>query len=149
MGFEMSDMTSTQPQYEHTSPPPEVSERRLWFEFMGTIIAWHILGILEVVITWVGCNHQEQLGGPSPHPAAHALYFVAWTSIFAVALMAGRMSYRSWRRLSETTELLNAEGRERKQFMSLAGLFVSLTLGFGFLWLSLPLFILQMCARTR
>jgi len=59
------------------------------------------------------------------------------------------MSYRSWRTLSAVRDLLSAEGRERKEFMSLAGLFISLTLGVGMIWLCLPLFIVQMCARAR
>ena len=59
------------------------------------------------------------------------------------------MSYRSWRRLSGAAGLLSAEGRERKEFMSLCGLFISVTLGFGFVWMCIPLFMLQMCARTR
>jgi hypothetical protein len=58
-------------------------------------------------------------------------------------------AYRSWRALSGEQELLRAEGRERREFMSLSGLFISVTLGFGFLWMCLPLFLLQMCARAR
>jgi hypothetical protein len=59
------------------------------------------------------------------------------------------MAYRTWRKLSDAGGLLNAEGRERKEYMSLCGLFITFTLGCGFVWLCLPLFILQMCLRTR
>jgi hypothetical protein len=77
------------------------------------------------------------------------LYFVMWFALAGLALLGGWMSYRSWRMLSETSDLLYAEGRERKEFMSQAGFFISLTLGIGMLWLSLPLFLIEMCARTR
>ena len=33
--------------------------------------------------------------------------------------------------------------------MALLGVFVSLTLGFSVIWLALPLFILDLCVRTR
>ena len=145
----MADPTIIERQPEDASHGETVSNRRLWFEFAATVIAWHVLGVLEVVITWAACTHDEQFGGPSSHPAARALYFVAWAAVFGINLVAARMSYRSWRRLSDAPGLLCAEGRERKQFMSLAGLFISLTLGLGFVWLCLPLFILQMCARAR
>jgi hypothetical protein len=102
-----------------------------------------------MLITWRACVHEEQFGGPSSHPGALALYFVMWIVLFGLVTFAGTMSYRSWRTLSGARKLLAAEGQERKEFMSLAGLFISLTLGVGMVWLCLPLFILQMCARAR
>ena len=126
-----------------------ISNRRLWFEFAASATGWLSLGCLDMVIAWRACVHQEQFGGPSPHPGARILYFLLWIVTFGVASLAGSMSYRTWRTLSGASELLRAEGRERREFMSLAGLFISITLGIGFLWMCLPLFMLQMCARTR
>jgi hypothetical protein len=122
---------------------------RLWLEFGSSVIAWLTLNCLNVIVAWRACVHQEQFGGPSYHPGARILYFVLWIGLFGVAAVAGGMSYRTWRKLSGAADLLSAEGRERKDFMSLCGLFISVTLGFGFLWLSLPLFMLQMCTRAR
>ena len=124
-------------------------DRRLWFEFGASATAWLCLGSLDMVIAWRACVHQEQFGGPSSHPGARILYFVLWIALFGLAALAGSMSYRTWRTLSGAGELLRAEGREREEFMSLSGLFISVTLGFGFLWMCLPLFMLQMCARAR
>jgi hypothetical protein len=146
-----SDMASStnnawQPQ---TSNQEKVANSRLWFEFGATATAWLCLGSLDMVIAWRACVHQEQFGGPSSHPGARLLYFLLWISLFGLTAFAGRMSYRSWRALSGEQELLRAEGRERREFMSLSGLFISVTLGFGFLWMCLPLFLLQMCVRAR
>ncbi|MGA7158753.1 MAG: hypothetical protein WBY53_18045 [Acidobacteriaceae bacterium] len=103
----------------------------------------------DMFISWLACVHQEQYGGPSYHPFARALFFIFAVLLFGLALLTGYMSYRSWRDLSRASDLIQAEGRERKEFMSLAGFFISVTLGFGIFWLSIPLFIFQMCARAR
>ena len=129
--------------------PEEISNRRVWFEFAASAASWLFLGCLESVIAWRACVHQEQFGGPSPHPVR----------AFFISCCGSRYSAsRHWPascptalggRLCGTSNLLRAEGRERKEFMSLSGLFISITLGIGFLWMCLPLFMLQMCARTR
>lgn len=146
MAFDMTNSLSNDLQAEAAAPQ---SDRRLWFQFAAAAIAWHVLCASDMMILWGACVHQEQFGGPSSHPGAFILFFVLWFVLFGLAALAGLMSYRSWRRLSGSSELLRAEGRDRKEFMSLAGLFVSVTLGAGFIWLCLPLFILEMCARTR
>ena len=145
----MTVQSSSDGQIEVAHDPAPIPNRRLWFQVAGSGIAWFSLGLADIVITWRACVHEEQFGGPSSHPGARVLYFVMWFLLAALALLAGWMSYRSWRSLSEKSDLLYAEGREREEFMSQAGFFISLTLGIGILWLSLPLFLIEMCARTR
>jgi len=70
-------------------------------------------------------------------------------ALFATIVTSGIVSYRNWRRLSADADLESAEGRGREEFMALLGVFVSLTLGFSVLWLALPLFVLDLCVRTR
>ena len=130
-------------------PAEEHGNFRLWFEFGTSLISWLCLGLLNSVVLWRACVHQEQSGAPSAHPGARILFFVLWAALFGLTALTGTMSYRSWRNLSGASELLRAEGRERKEYMSLCGLFISVTLGIGFLWLCLPLFMVQMCLRTR
>lgn len=134
---------------ENAGSVAEIPNGRLWFQLAATGVAWFSLGLADIVITWRACVHEEQFGGPSSHPGARLLYFGIWIAVFCLVLLAGTMSYRSWRLLSRVSDLLYAEGRERKEFMSQAGFFISLTLGIGLIWLCLPLFILQMCARIR
>lgn len=149
MDSEMTNSMSSALQPEAANSPEAISNRRLWFEFAASAIAWLCLGTFDVVIIWRACVHLEQFGAPSSHPGARILHFVLWITLFGIAAMAGSMSYRTWRALSGANELLRAEGRERKEFMSLSGLFISVSLGIGFLWMCLPLFILPMCARAR
>jgi hypothetical protein len=149
MGSEMTNTMSAGFQPQAPDNAQKISNRRVWFEFAASAGSWIFLGFFESVIAWRACVHQEQFGGPSPHPGARILYFLLWIASFSLALLAGSMSYRTWRRLCGASKLLRAEGRERQEFMSLSGLFITVTLGFGFFWMCLPLFMLQMCARTR
>ncbi len=149
MASDMKNTISGAWQAESASIPGGISNRRLWFEFSASVASWLSLGLLDSVIAWRACVHQEQFGNPSPHPGARILFLALWCVLFGLAALAGSMSYRTWRTLSGAANLLNAEGRERQEFMSLSGLFISITLGIGFLWMCLPLFMLQMCGRTR
>lgn len=129
--------------------PGAVPNRFLWLQVSGAAIAWLGLRLADVIISWLSCVHQEQYGGPSFHPISRVLFFAFTILLFGLAFLTGVASYRSWRKLSQARDLVQAEASERKEFMALAGLFISLTLGFGIFWLSLPLFLLQMCARVR
>ncbi len=150
MGFDMNNRVhnESQPGTRLADAVP-VPTRRLWFEVAGSCVAWFALGFADIVITWRACVHEEQFGGPSSHPGAIVLYILMWILLFGLALLAGWMSLQSWRKLAVTTDLLRSEGRERKEFMSQAGFFISLTLGIGIVWLCLPVIIIEMCERIR
>ena len=126
-----------------------ISNRRQWLQLGASAAAWLALGIADILITWRACLNEEQFGGASVHPGAHVLYLVMTALLFCLALFTGVSSYRTWRKLSTVPGFMEAEGRERDEFMSQAGVFISFVLGFGMLWLSLPLFLIQMCLRTR
>ena len=126
-----------------------ISKRRLWLQLAMSAMAWVGLGVADMLITWRACLNEEQFGGASVHPGAHALYFVITGLLFALAVLTGVLSYRTWRKLSDAPGFLQAEGRERSEYMSQAGVFISFTLGCGMVWFCLPLFLIQMCLRTR
>src|ERR1700740_746240 len=105
-----------------------VPSSRLWFGSAAATGAWFGLGLSDMFITWRACLHEEQFGGPSAHPVARIMFFLFTFLLLAVAAVAGIMSYRNWKRLSGLTALLRAEATERKEFMALAGLFISFTL---------------------
>jgi hypothetical protein len=127
----------------NAAPSSRMPASRLCFQAAGSAVAWVSLGTADVLITWRACIHEAPQGG------AGVPYFVITGLLFCLTLLAGGMSYRSWQEVSGITALLRAEGRERSEFLSLAGLFISFTLGAGMVWLGIPLFILEMCVRTR
>jgi hypothetical protein len=64
-------------------------------------------------------------------------------------VVAGTTSYRNWRALSQQREILQATATERREFMALLGVFVSITLGMGVLWLSIPPLVFELCVRVK
>ncbi len=126
-----------------------VSPTRLWFGFAGSAGAWIALGIIDILITWQACVGKEQYGAGQIEPGFRLLYVLLTLALFATAITAGIISYRNWRELSRERSLREAEGRGREEYMALAGVFISLTLGVGIIWLAIPLAIIDMCVRAR
>lgn len=125
-------------------PPP-----RLWFGFSASAIAWGSLGVIDILILWRACTHYGNFGSPVSHPGARILYGIVSVVLLATAVVAGVASWRNWRVLSGRSRLLDAEGVDRREFMALVGIFVSITMGMGILWLTLPPFIFELCGRAR
>jgi hypothetical protein len=120
-----------------------------WFGVAASTLGWLGLGIGDILITWRACLQPDLFGAAETSPTARVLYFVVTLVLIGLTTMAGISSYRNWKTFSDRQALLGAEGRERTEFIALAGLFMSFTLGFGMLWFSLPLFVIQMCLRAR
>jgi hypothetical protein len=134
---------------EITNRTVRVAPGRLWFGVAAAAAAWFVLGVTDILLTWAACLHREQLGGASSDPGIRSLTVVITFILLAIIVASGTVSYRNWRRLSADPDLERAEGRGREEFMALLGIFVSFTLGFSAIWLALPLFILDLCVRTR
>lgn len=126
-----------------------IAPRRLWFGLVGSAVAWASLGFVDILITWRACIHDEKFGNPSSHPGAIALYMVAVVILFIVVVVAGTLSYRNWRNLSLQSQILHATATDRREFMALLGVFVSVTLGMGVLWLAIPPFVIELCLRAK
>lgn len=126
-----------------------VSPSRLWFGFAGSAAAWVAMGVTDILITWQSCLHKEQYGGAHLEPGFRVLYAVCTIALFVIAVVAGIVSYHNWRTLSAERNLAHAEGRRREEYMALAGVFISITLGIGIIWLGIPIGILDLCARAR
>ena len=134
---------------ESTSRPPEVSPRKLWFGTVAAAFCWVGIGIADTLITWRECLHNEQFGGASSHPGLLSLNVVIFLALLAIAAIAGVMSYRNWQRLAGQVRLYRAEATGPREYMALIGVFMSITLGIGIIWLGLPLLIISLCVRTR
>lgn len=132
-----------------TTRPTPVPQAKLWFGFTGTAAAWIVLSSVDVLIAWWACVPDRILGDGTVRPGVGFLYFIAALTLIGTAVIAGVISYRNWRQLSEAPSLSDAQAERRPEFMALMGLFVSLTLGVGLIWLTIPLFILNFCVRAR
>jgi hypothetical protein len=70
-------------------------------------------------------------------------------ALLAVGVIAGLTSYRNWRMLSREPELIEAEGRERQEYMALFGLVVSASMVMGMIWFTIPIYIESVCVRVH
>ena len=123
--------------------------RRLWFGIVAAGSAWFLLGIAEMFITWRACMHNEEFGNAVGDSAAMAAAFVVSFFLLGLVAAAGFASYLAWRKASAQQKFVEAEGRTVQEFLPLVGVFFCVTLGVGMVWMTLPLFILRLCARVR
>jgi hypothetical protein len=132
-----------------TTRSADIRPHRLWFGLVTAAVAWFSLGIAEMFITWRACLHNEEFGNASSQPAAMIAAYVVTFLLIALVAVGGFISYVNWRRLSTQPSILQAEGRGRSEFVALLGVYISITLGVGMVWMGIPLFILRLCARVR
>jgi len=126
-----------------------VSPRKLWFGFAAAGSAWAVLGMVDIVIAWRACNHQESYGIPGPHPYVRLLYGLVAIAFLTFAVWSGVISYRNWQRLSTQRAFLEAQAVERREFMAVLGVIITVTLGMGIVWLGLLPIFLDICWRAR
>lgn len=143
---------STDPQDRHNVSDPndrsEIPQRRLWFGFVASAIAWAAVGCLDVVVVWL-CTHQEDFGIPPAHPIARIIFGLLAVVLLIFSIYSGVISYRNWQRLSVHQPFMNAQAVERREFMAVLGVIITLTLGMGIVWLALPPIFLDLCWRAR
>jgi hypothetical protein len=130
-------------------PLAPVEPPRLWFGFAASAASWITLGCLDILITWRACTQQQNFGVPAAHPGVRILFGIVTLVLLLVTIAAGLTSYRNWRALSGHNHVLDAEAVERREFMALLGVIVSITLGMGIIWLALPPLFLDICWRAR
>lgn len=130
-------------------PDSGISEKRLWFGFSGAAAAWVIAGLADVWLAWVACMGHEAGSGVFTSIGMRILLGVITFGLLAIATAGGVISFINWRRLSQSQDFIEAEGRGRKQFMALVGVFISVSLGAGIIWFSIPIYILGLCVRGR
>lgn len=134
---------------DNNIPASDVRPRSLWFGFAATVLSWVLLGCLDIVITLLACTHQGRFGIPGHHPDASSLFIGISIFLLAISVASGVISYRNWRRLSRQEGILEDPAVERRQFMAVLGVIVSVTLGAGIIWLTLPPFFLDLCWRAK
>lgn len=130
-------------------PEPDISPKRLWFGFSSAAAAWIAAGIVDVWLAWVACMGHEAGSGVFSSFGMHVLLGVITFGLLAVATAGGLVSFNNWRRLSQSRDFVEAEGRGRQQFMALVGVFISISLGIGIVWFAIPIYILGICVRAR
>jgi len=134
---------------QQLDPSHAVTSRRLWFGFAGAAAAWTLAGILNALLAWQSCMGGEAGSFIFTETGIRVVLGIITFGLLAMAIAAGLISYRNWRVLSDKTDIVEAEGRGRAEFMALFGMVVSVSLGVGIFWFALPIYIIHMCVRAR
>ena len=135
-----------------TSSHPELaspSSSRLWFGLVASALAWLLLGAVDLLVVWNECAHQQVYSGEASHAAPRIFSFALSIVLLLVAVGGGITSYKSWRNLSHQQNLLESNATDRREFMALLGVIISITLGMGIVWLSIPPLLIQLCERAK
>lgn len=135
-----------------TNPGPgtEVTPVKLWFGCITSAVAWIALGCTDIVINWRACQHQENFGTPAPHPYVRLLIGLLGVAFFILSVWSGFVSYRNWQQLSAQKEqFMEAQAVERREFLSVLGVIITVTMGMGIVWLALTPIFLDICWRAR
>lgn len=122
---------------------------RLWFGFAGSVAAWLALFIADLLVVWKTCT--EVPDGVAVSSSGWAIYlFAALTVILlAVTVAAGVVSFANFKRFSNHASVASTEATGRNEFMALGGMFISVVLSLGIVWLGIPLIIINLCTRAR
>lgn len=126
-----------------------ISTIRLWFGTITAAISWTLLGCIDILINWRACQHQEQYGIPPPEVGPRLLIGCLALILLAIVFIAGVTSYRNWQQLTREGNLMRTHAVERREYMAVAGLIMTVTLGIGIVWLALPPIFLNICWRAR
>jgi len=132
-----------------TTNSTDIPRARLWFGFSGAAFAWILAGFLDATLAWYACLGGEIGWGVFTSFRLRLLLGLITFGLLAIATAGGIISYSNWRRLCNAKSIVEAEGRGRQQFMALTGVFLSVVLGIGIIWFSIPIYILRICERAR
>jgi H+/Cl- antiporter ClcA len=134
---------------ENDNPARAVSPAKLWFGTITAAVSWTLLVCIDILINWRACQHQERYGIPPHDIGPRILIGCLAVFLLAIVMIAGVVSYRNWKRLSPEPELMRAHAVERREYMAVVGLIMTVTLGMGIVWLALPPLFLNICWRAR
>ncbi|HVW85941.1 MAG TPA: hypothetical protein VHB50_14730 [Bryobacteraceae bacterium] len=122
---------------------------RLWFGTCAGAVAWAIHGFICTVISSVACSNGNGSLGPLSTEGVRLLLAAITLALLGVTIAGGLVSFRNWRELSETGNLVQAAGDSRESFMALVGTFLSIALALGIVWAGLPLILVGVCVNAR
>ncbi len=94
-------------------------------------------------------RYSTEYGVENPHEYARIACFVISIVLFVMAFAAGFTSYKNFRAISHDRNFINASANDRREFMALLGVIISVTLGAGIVWLALPPLMIELCVRAK
>lgn len=130
-------------------PLHPLKPERLWFGSAGAAFVWFAIEMVNVALAWEACTGGLAGTGVFTQSGMRTLLGVLTFISLGIAVLAGLTSYWNFRTVCRDDDLASTEARDRREFMSLVGMVVSISLGIGIIWFILPIFILNVCGRVH
>lgn len=132
-----------------SGPTRIIPPGRLWFGVTGAAVAWAVQGFTCFQIAIQACANGTGSWGPLSGLGVRLLIGFLTVGFLIVAAAAGLVSYRNWRTISETRDVMQAEGHDWQAYLGLAGVFVSVTCVVGLIWAGIPPIFFEVCNTIR
>ena len=129
--------------------PQPVPPSKLWFGLATSAAAWVALCFTDLMIVGQVCGYASEYGVTRTHEVARWFLFGIAVVLFLIAVTSGVTSYRNWRAISQHDDMLTANAADRREFMGVLGVIITITLGAGIVWLALPPLIVEFCVRAK
>lgn len=115
---------------------PRPGRFRLWFDLLGSPIAWSIqLLVMYALVPWV-C-----------HNGHIWLLYITSGAFLAAAIILGWLAWRSWQRAGADMEMEHDGADGRSRFMSMLGLLSAAIFGLLIFFQGIPSFIIDPCVQ--
>jgi hypothetical protein len=121
----------------------------LWFGVTAAAAAWALNLWGSYTISGLICVSEGGRIVAAPAIFSRALLAAVALGLLAVSVAGGIASYRNFREVADNSQLLDSDGKERREFMALAGVLVSTALGVGIMWACIPLLFINICLRGQ
>lgn len=121
----------------------------VWFGLVGAPSAWAVQGLAGWCIAGATCNDGTAAWGPLSAGGVRTLLGVLSVAALAAALAGGAGALRWWRGLNPRDRFQEALGKQRLEFMAIAGVFVSIVFTCAITATSLALLWLDVCEWAR
>lgn len=138
-------MSTHAPFPHHTRRLPQ---GRLWFGTAAGAAAWAVHGLTMYVLVGEACKDGSGDWGALSELEMRWLLGGITIGLLAVAVTALALSFRNWRALAHRP-FTDALGRDREEFMALAGVFAGACFVAGIVWAGLGPLLLDVCVTAK
>jgi hypothetical protein len=123
--------------------------RLVWPGLVLAPLAWAAHGLLGWFIAARACADGDAAWGVVPPGGVRLLLGLLAVAALAVAFAGASAGASRWRQLSTRPRLEAAYGRDSREFLAIAALFVSIGFGVGIVLNGLPAVLVGACVFTR
>jgi hypothetical protein len=119
-----------------------VDGRSLWYGLLAPPAAW-------AVQEWLGWAFGERTCGSLAPPMVRWIVTAISLTALVVAVVGISRGWSMWRRMTDASDPLASDHRDRVAFMAFGGFLVSTVFAIGIFWSGLSAAFLSDCGRMR